>query len=245
MTLEKINVAITTVWRPENYLASTLDSLFAEYPACSDPPVSLVVGSPQTEHLARYRSLPRVKIIEMGTHAWSWIKSSDLRHKVNWNYHRCLTQCETGERGSLILEDDVKFATGWRKRLDTTLTALEARYGSAFVLTIYDPYGWHPKESCLYAEYPLKPFAGAQGLYYPAQVRQGYAAFLKRHGVVANKDHCDYLLRDYLTQENIPLFAAVPSLIQHMGRNTTGVGLWHEAPRFVEDVTAEPVEPCQ
>ena len=245
MTLENINVAITTVWRPENYVASTLDSLFSEYPAYGDPPVSLVVGSPQTEHLACYRSLPGVKVVEMGTHTWSWIENNDVRHKVTWNYHRCLTQCEMGERGSLILEDDVKFAKGWRTRLDTTLVALEAEFVAAFVLTIYDPYGWRPKGNLLYTKYPLERFVGAQGLYYPAQVRQGYAKFLKRHGVVANKDHCDYLLRDYLIQENLPLFATVPSLIQHRGRNTTGVGTWHEAPGFVEDVTAEPIELCQ
>jgi len=245
MTLENINVAITTVRRPENYIEATLDSLFAEYPACGDPPVSLVVGSPQTEHLNRYRSLPGVELVEMGPHAWSWIKSNDVRHRVTWNYHRCLTQCEAGERGSLVFEDDVKFAIGWRKRLDIILTALEAKFGSAFVLTVYDPYGWYPEESCLYAEYPRERFAGAQGLYYPAQMRQGYAKFLKRYGVVANKDHCDYLLRDYLLQENIPLFAASPSLIQHLGRNTTGVGSWHEAPGFIEDVTAEPIGQCQ
>lgn len=242
MTLENINLAVTTVWREENYLDATLKSLSTECSTHDDPPVNLVVGSPQAEHLTRYRSLPGIIVDEMGLHTWSWIKNNDVRHRATWNYYRCLTQCGAGERGSLVLEDDVKFACGWRRRLDVTLVALEAKFGSEFVLTIYDPYSWEPKESPLYAEYPRQFFAGTQGVYYPASVRQGYAKYLRWHGVIGNKDHYDYLLRDYLIQEDIPLFAAAPSLIQHMGRNTTGVGAWHEAPGFIEDVTAEPLE---
>jgi hypothetical protein len=242
MTLENINLAVSTVWRKENYLDATLSSLFAEYPPSREQPISLVVGSPKTEHLAGYLSLPGMTLVEMGAHAWTWIENTDVRNRATWNYYRCLTQCRLGRRGSLIIEDDVKFARGWRQRLDTTLAALEAKYGAAFVLTLYDGYGWYPKESCLYADYPLPPFAGTQGVYYPAGVREGYAKYLRRHGVMANRNHYDYLLRDYLFQEKVPLFAAAPSLIQHMGKTTTGVGSWHEAPGFKEDVTQEPVQ---
>jgi hypothetical protein len=175
----------------------------------------------------------------MGSHTWSWIKNNGLRHRATWNYHRCLTQCITGERGSLVLEDDVKFARGWRVRLDMTLTALEYRYGPKFVLTIYDPWNCTPTESYLYAEYPRNDFTGTQGVYYPAQVRQEFAKYLKVKGVIGNKNHYDFLLRDFLVQEGIPLFTTVPSLIQHMGRKTTGLGVWHQAPGFIEDVTME------
>jgi len=242
MTLENINLAVSTVWRKESYLDATLSSLFAEYPPSREQPISLVVGSPRTEHLACYRSLPGMTIVEMGVHAWSWIENTDVRNRATWNYYRCLTQCSLGKRGSLIIEDDVKFARGWRQRLEITLAALEAKCGAEFVLTIYDSYAWYPTESCLYADYPLPRFFGTQGVYYPAGVREGYAKYLRRHGVMANRDHYDYLLRDYLFQEKVPLFAAAPSLVQHMGRTTTGVGSWHEARRFLEDVTQEPVQ---
>lgn len=121
-----------------------------------------------------------------------------------------------------------------------TLAALESRLGSKFVLTIYDLHNWQPKENRLYAEYPREKFTGTQGVYYPAKVRQDFAKYLKVKGVIANKNHYDFLLRDYLLQEDIPLFATSPSLIQHMGRNTTGLGVWHQAPGFSEDVTSEP-----
>ena len=242
MTLEKINLVISTVWREEGYLDATLTSLSSEYPIRRDQPVFLVVGSPVTTHLDGYRSQPGIVVVEMGQHAWGWIKNNSLRQRATWNYYRCLTQCTGGERGTLILEDDVRFACGWRSRLDKTLAVLESRFGSRFVLTIYDPYGWQPKGSYLHAEYPRERFTGTQGVYYPAKMRQGFAQYLKVKGVIGNKNHYDFLLRDHLIQEDIPLFATSPSLIQHMGRNTTGLGVWHEAPGFVEDVTVEPIE---
>ena len=240
MLLDKINLVITTVLRDDKYLDETLTSLSSEYPICRDQPVFLVVGSPNTTYLDCYRSRPGIVIVEMGPNAWAWIKNNNLRHRATWNYHRCLTQCTGGERGTLILEDDVRFARGWRLRLEKILIGLESRFGSKFVLTIYDPYDWQPKESRLYAEYPRARFTGTQGVYYPSEIRQGFAKYLRVTGVIANKNHYDLLLRDYLVQEDLPLFATSPSLLQHMGKNTTGLGSWHQAPGFIENVTAEP-----
>lgn len=239
--LDKINLVITTVWREESYLEATLDSLSAEYPIHAENPVSLVVGSPRTEHLVHHSLRPGITIVEMGTHAWSWIKNNGVRHRATWNYHRCLTQCIPGQRGSLVLEDDVKFARGWRLRLDMTIATLENHYGPKFVLTIYDPWNCTPRGSSLYAEYTRNNFTGTQGVYYPSEIRQDFAKYLRKNGVITNKDHYDFLLRDYLVEKDVPLFATSPSLIQHMGRNTTGLGVWHEAPGFIEDVTAEPI----
>ena len=241
MTLNSLNLVISTVWREESYLHATLESLSSEYPIHKDQPVCLVVGSPVTTHLSCLRSHPGVAVVEMGPHAWSWIKNNNVRHRATWNYHRCLTQCAGGERGTLILEDDIRFARGWRLRLDLTLAALENRFSSEFVLTLYDPWNWTRKENPLYIEYPREQFTGTQGVYYPSAVRQDFAKYLRIKGVIGNKDHYDYLLRDYLIQEDIPLFATSPSLIQHMGRNTTGLGVWHQAAGFIEDVTVEPV----
>ncbi len=241
MTLNKINLVITTVCREEKYLDATLTSLSSEYLIRRDQPVFLVVGSPVTSYLDCYRAQPGIVVVEMGPHAWAWIKNNNMRQRATWNYYRCLTQCDGDEEGTLILEDDVRFACGWWARLDRTLGILESRFSSRFVLTLYNPYGWKPKEHLLYAEYPRARFTGTQGVYYPAKMRQGFAKYLKVKGVIGNKDHYDYLLRDYLIQEDIPLFATSPSLIQHMGRNTTGLGIWHQAPGFIEDVTAEPL----
>lgn len=244
MTLNKINLAIPTVWRERDYLAATLDSLLVEYPQNVQQPIYLVVGSPVTTHVDRYKSQPGISVVEMGPNTWSWIKDRYTHHRATWNYYRCLTQPIAGTRGTLILEDDVRFARGWSARLEATLAALEGKHGSSFVLAVYA--AWfsalkvrHPGQ--IYVEYPPRHFCGTQGIYYPVGVRQGFARYLKVHGVVANEDHYDKILRRYLIESDIPLFATTPCLIQHMGKTSAIETPWHESKDFMEDVTAEPV----
>lgn len=244
MPLNKINLAISTIWREKDYLDATLSSLAIEYPRSSQQPVCLVVGSPVTTHLDCYQSQPGVSIIEMGPTTWAWIKDRYTHHRATWNYYRCLTQPVAGARGTLVLEDDVRFARGWCARLDATLVALEERYDSNFVLAVYA--AWFSalkirRPGQLYVEYPWGMFCGTQGIYYPADVRQGFAKYLKVHGVVANEDHYDKILRRYLIQSGTPLFATTPCLIQHMGKTSAIETPWHESADFMEDVTAEPL----
>jgi hypothetical protein len=242
MTLDKINLVISTVCREENYLAATLDSLSSEYPIRNNQIVSLIVGSPVTTHLDHYRLSPGINVVEMGPNTWSWIKDRPTLHRATWNYYRCLTYPIAGGRGTLVLEDDIRFAHGWRARLDCTLKVLEEKYSSTFVLALYAPLLSARKErrpGQLYVEYPYNTFIGAQGIYYPAEVRLRFARYLKVHGVVANETHYDLLLRDYLARSSVPLLATSPCLIQHIGKASVIQNFWHESSDFVEDVTAE------
>jgi len=248
MMLNNINLVISTVWREGNYLGATMDNLLLEYPICGDQILCLVAGSPVTTHLEQYRPRPGISIVEMGPHTWAWIKNNITLHRATWNYYRCLTYPPAGQRGTLILEDDVRFARGWQARLDTTLVALEEQYGSDFILALYAP--WFSvmegiRRGQLYVEYPYNKFFGTQGIYYPAKIRQGFARFLRVHGVKANKNHYDILLQQYLREANTPIFATAPCLIQHMGKTSAIETPWHESADFMEDVTAESLEQAE
>ncbi len=234
--LAGIDITFSTVYRPEDYLAATLESFSAETPISKGNPITLVVGSPSTEHVARYRARPGIEIVEMGPSVWGWIQNNELRHRATWNYYRCLTRPGAGKRGSLVLEDDVDFALGWRARLDATIALLEQRRGADFVLSVYDPVGWRSETEALYADYEPKRFYGTQAVYFTAKTRQEYARYLKRRGVVGNEGHYDQLLRDYSLDTGQPIFACTPSLVQHVGRTTTGLGPFHRAPNFESDV---------
>lgn len=238
MLLDGISIAISTISREDNYLPLTLESLAREQQVDAIHPLSLMVGSPETEYLDHLRSRPGINVVEMGPNTWSWIKLSKVYYRATWNYYRCLTQCAEGARGTLVFEDDVHFARGWRERLEHTLTILEDRHGDDFALALYSPlkFGWDG--TSLYAEYPLKDFLGTQAVYYTAKTREGFATYLKKYGLVANANPYDYILRDYLLQEGLPLFVTTPTLVQHMGKRSTGLGHWHDSPDFVEDVTA-------
>lgn len=245
--LSNVDLIISTIHREENYLEATLRSLFSTLPVGVEHTVSLVAGSPETGYLASYKSQPEITVVGMGSNTWSWIKGRPLTQRASWNYYRCLTHNAAGKRDILILEDDVRFARGWWSRLSAILADLLELHGSNFVLTIYSPWDlvlqqhWGER---FYAEYPLGKFYGTQGVYYTAVTRQGFAEYLKLHGLVANEKGYDYLLRDYLSDAGIPLFASTPSLIQHMGVKSTGLGTWHDAPGFIEDLGSEPQNGC-
>lgn len=242
--LNEINIAVSTVWREVNYLDTMLDSLTVEHPISAERPISLVVGSPVSGYVERYRSVPGISIIEMGPNTWSWIKNNSLAHRATWNYYRCLTQPTAGTRGTLILEDDIRFARGWRTRLSTTIADLEEHHGPDFVLALYSSHGpaWfsmlgRSTSKQLYADYPPEKFFGTQGMYYTTKSRQGFAKYLKTNGVIAHKTHYDFLLGKYLSHAGLPLFATVPSIIQHIGESSAIENPWHDSPEFVEDVT--------
>jgi hypothetical protein len=240
--LNDIDVIISTVWREENYLKATLNSLFAEQAVAPEQQVCLVAGSPITTHLDCYRSNPGVTVLEMGANTWSWIKNSPVILRSSWNYYRCLNHDATTERGRLVLEDDVRFARGWQLRLHATLASLQELHRSGFILAIYSPWDLVLQEhrgNRFYAEYPPERFYGTQGVYYTAAARRGFAKYLKTHGLVANEKQYDLLLKDYLILSGLPLFATTPSLIQHIGKKSISQGTWNEAPGFVEDLGLE------
>jgi len=240
--MDEINIVVSTTWREEDYLGSTLASLSVERPINAEQPICLVNGSLVTTHLDQYRPLPGVSVVEMGSNTWSWIKNRVVMQRSSWNYYRCLTHDAADERGKLILEDDVRFARGWRPRLNTILADLQKLHGLGFVLAIYAPCDivlQRHRGERFYAEYPAKMFYGTQGIYYTAATRRGFAAYLKVHGLVANERQYDLLLNDYLQQSEWPLFAATPSLIQHTGKKSMSQGAGNEAPGFVEDLEAE------
>ncbi|BDI30817.1 hypothetical protein CCAX7_28680 [Capsulimonas corticalis] len=243
MTFDKINLAISTIWREENYLDATLRSLSREYPISRERSVSLVVGSPVTLHLDHLRPMPGITVVEMGPTVWSWIKNNAVRHRATWNYYRCLNEPIGGKRGTLLLEDDIRFAHGWQARLLDTLSVLEDRYGDNFAVSLYCPQSF-ALAGCahgeLFVSYPYDKFYGTQAMYYTAKMRHGFRTYLRKHGLARNDAPYDILLRYYLTQEGLPLFATSPSLVQHMGKQSTGLGGWYESPSFMEDVTALP-----
>lgn len=239
MLLESINIVVCTVWREENYLESTLRGLLHDYHINTNQPVCLVVGSPEVEHLETYRSLPGISVVEMGSNTWAWIKNRPAFHRASWNYYRCLTYPMAGARGTLVLEDDIIFARGWCARLDATLKHLEEQYSSNFVLSLYEAiFAMHKGEQCnrFFIEYPHEDFFGIQGIYYPAAIREDFAKYLKIHGLAGNKTYHDFLLREYLSQCGIPLFATAPCLIQHIGKTSVIKSMWHESSNFMENI---------
>lgn len=231
--MRNIDISIMTISRPENYLRDTLNSLNLENSKDGFISVNLVVGSTQLEYLEEWRD--KHTIVDFKEEEWDYIKEKDIRHRLSWNYQRCLSLNIKNNQGVLIFEDDVKFARGWKKRLEKTLNAIEVSHGDNYVLALYAAYSFFKyRTGGLFENYNIPGFYGLQGMYYPERHRKGWSEYLMDFGVRSYHTPADLLLKEYLSKNSVSLLATTPSLVQHMGRNTTGVGSWHQAPAFMD-----------
>jgi hypothetical protein len=232
--MRTIDFAIMTVARPTDYIHDLIDSLR------SDLPVRLIAGSPDYDYLGRYRGNPFREIIEVPAKGWEHFHNRRVHHRACWNYWRCLTlgPRTPSSEGLLIFEDDVIPARGWEGRFYETVAQIEAACKGPFVLALYSPIKLPtaPDSQTYYVPYPTSRFYGTQAMYYPEEVRAGFAAFMKLYGVNTMRHPYDILLRTYLLNTGIPLFAAKPCLVQHVGEISTGLGKFHKTMQFHSEV---------
>jgi hypothetical protein len=230
-----IDFAIMTVARPTVYIHELIASLRP------DLPLRLIVGAPAYGYLERYRSNPLREIIEVGAEEWAHFQHRRVHHRACWNYWRSLTlgprtpSC----RGLVVFEDDVIPARGWENRFHETVNQIKEVHKGPFVLALYTAVNLPspPHARIYYVGYPVPVFFGTQAMYYPEEVRAGFADYLKRHGVDSMRLPYDVLLRNYLWKERIRLLAAIPCLFQHVGEIGTGLGNFHKTGQFLSDVT--------
>jgi hypothetical protein len=230
--MRAIDIAISTVWRPEAYLEGTLESLG------SGVRLRLVAGTPVDSHLVAYHGNDNYEIVDAPQDEWDTIRDKAIWHRASWNYWRCLVCSSSHANGVILFEDDIKVAVHWRERLERTIEAIETSYGQDYVLAMYSPYSCDGyKRGLLFEHYRARGFFGTQGMYYPEKIRVNFASYLYSHGVLAYKKPYDWLLRDYVSDAGIQLLSTTPSLVQHTGISTTGLGgIFHQAPSFLDEV---------
>jgi hypothetical protein len=230
-----IDFAIMTVARPTVYIHELIASLRP------DLPIRLIVGGPACGYLERYRSNPFIEIIEVGAEEWAHFQNRRIHHRACWNYWRSLTlgPRTPSRRGLVVFEDDVIPARGWESRFHDTVKEIEDVHKGPFVLALYNAIDISPPPGAqaYYVRYLLPFFYGTQAMYYPEEVRVGFADYLKGNGVDSMRLPYDLLLKEYLWKEGILLFATFPCLFQHVGEVSTGLGFFHKSRQFRGDVT--------
>jgi hypothetical protein len=216
-----INFVISTVDRPKKYIHKLLSELRCDHP------VRLIVGSPHYTYLEQYANNPLIEIVGVDSAEWKEIKNSSVIHRALWNYWRCLVYGgKTGQRGLVVLEDDVIPAIGWETRLYDTIDQIEEQYGGEYVLALFTYFtklGTPVAKDIYYNRYPAYAFGGTPAMYYPESIRLAFAEYLKKEGVDSFRLAYDWLLREYMMATGIPCFATAPSLFQHIGKVTTGL----------------------
>lgn len=227
----RIDYAISTVDRSTQYIHQTLEYLGKGFRA------NLVVGSPESSYLDRYRG--HHGIIETPVSEWDKIKDADVGQRAAWNYLRCLTMVSSEDsKGILILEDDVKPMNNWQDRFSRTLKEAEEKLGDGFILSLYCPHSL-PMHIALAgghcAGYPAQAFYGTQAMYFPNTVRILVSEAIKTYSVDSFKMPYDISIKVLAHALKIPMVASIPSIFQHVGYSTSGLGNFHSAPNFYEE----------
>lgn len=229
--LPVIDFAVTTVARPGDYIHRLIGCLRA------DLGLRLVVGAPECEYLERYRNHPFIEVIEVPPQEWERFREYPIRQRAAWNYWRTLTLGihRPYRQGLVIFEDDVVPATNWEDRLHRIIEQIELEQSGPYILSLYTARKLQaPQDGKYFVAYPPESFFGTQALYYPEPAREGFAKYLKRRGVDSFRGRpYDFLLRDYARREGIPMFVALPCLVEHIGEISTGLAqFFHTARQF-------------
>jgi hypothetical protein len=227
-----MNAAVITVRREPEYVFRSLLSLATSggYPG----PVHLFVGSDDDSYLAALAQNPRYVLHTMPSDEYAKIAGTSVTQKFNYNYWRALDYFAARGQGVCLCEDDVLYVEGFWNRLGAAVHEV-GRDFDEYVLALYATGDFAADETLRrgrhYASYPAHMFFGTQGMYFPPSTVRGQADYLRRRGVDRVEDPADLLIRD-LCIERQYLYVAASSLVQHIGRVSTGLGHFHSSPTF-------------
>jgi len=202
-------VVICTSPRPENYIYRAISSMREQIA------LHFFVSGNNASYLDRYKGNPNVTITTVPTN------SEKILFKQFTNYTCCLNGGYIeGEKGIFVIEDDIKFAKGWKLRLDGIISELELKYGDKFAISLFTALPIC-KDNELPSSYYLPlvevdKFIGTQGMYYPDFVRRGILKHFERYNELNVKNY-DAIVKDYLVENRIPLFITIPCLVNHTG----------------------------
>ena len=211
----------------KNYIYQTIDSL--EKNSTEKLFIKLVVGSPETEYLEKYKI--KYTVIPFPTNKWNFIKLNSVRYRAIFNYYRCLGLYSSD---ALIFEDDINFTDNWLVKLNNIVKDIENQGIRKYILSLYSPY----QETSLFEkDYGFLGsflFYGTQGMYYPSTIKKDLYEYIYQEGVLKNSAPYDELVAQYAAKNKIPIIDCKKSLVQHIAPDdSTGLCIKpHTSPTF-------------
>ncbi len=237
VTALPFKIVISTTHREPCFLHQTLASLFMAGSGVQGiAPVHLMVGSLEDAYLENYAHHGAVQAHLLGKREWQRIATASVHRRCCYNYARCLALPPGESRGLLICEDDIVFQEGFFETLTATIAEIELARGAVpFVLALYACYDFRSQPAhpggLLYAAYEARGFYGTQCVYYSRPLLPDLAALMFREGFELATAPSDLLVKQYCLDKEI-LFATRVSLVQHIGKTTTGLGKFHASSTF-------------
>jgi len=154
------------------------------------------------------------------------IERMPVHQRACHNYWRALAIASPDIKGVLVCEDDIVFREGWIGMLIQAVTEMEAVGIKSYLLAAYSAYDHeHPclRRGLFYSSYLAHDFFGTQAVYYPRNEIIPIRDLLWEHGVEVFEEPYDLLIKRRAIDEQ-HLYATRVSLVQHIGRASTGLG---------------------
>jgi len=227
-----VKLAILTTAREPSYLRQTIASVLA-----SDWPEDIVVSvDPPSRHALReLEHHTRIRVDVWDAEGWARVADSRVHRKATANYCRCLDIVGRDPEGGIILEDDVVVRDDFYSETRNLRTrARDMRGDDDYAVLLYsarDPERIHcaGTASVMFAGL----FFGTQGMYWTAEAAGRVGPYLFDNGVVPNQSVYDLLINQYgRNHGGFVLVLPEESVVQHVGRSTTGMGSFHSSPTF-------------
>lgn len=211
-------VTIVSCAREPSYLAETLRGF-------TDPEIEVEIFYQSKEHPGEIPalqeqyafSIPRVYLTE---------KMYD-KAQLNGQYNYAETLLNT--KDGLILEDDVQVS----KNFVSYLKEIERLIpDERSIVTLYSRKQWRDSGKLELIKLAPSHFRNTQAMFYPVPVARAFGQHILDHFGTEPYDHA---VGTFCRLNGVKLFAASYSLVQHIGRVTTGLGYHHQSKNFADD----------
>ncbi len=149
----------------------------------------------------------------------------DVQLNGQYNYAQTLLHTKDG----LILEDDVKVSDKFMRHLSEVEKLIPDEKS---IVSLYSMKHWNNSGKIELIKLAVSHFRNTQAMLYPVPVARAFGRHILRHFGAEPYDHA---LRTFCHLHGVKLFAVNYSLVQHIGKVTTGLGYHHQARNFIDD----------
>jgi hypothetical protein len=209
-----MNLVITTCSRPTAYLGQTLGSMYLADPKAHEFKLHFFIDGENRAAAKNFLHNGKPKFVVNADRDRGELQYPP-NQRVTRNFAHALKSFPLDEE-LLIAEDDLLFRDEWVAEMRKCIDAAQSR-SDRYVLSLYCP--WELRGHPIVAlDARAAPFYGNLMLYIPSTVRHELADYMVNRAVELPGD---LLVRDWGWSTNTPIFASVPSLVQHAGHESS------------------------
>ncbi|MDZ4846202.1 MAG: hypothetical protein SH857_11705 [Chitinophagales bacterium] len=149
----------------------------------------------------------------------------DVQLNGQYNYAETLLHTKDG----LIFEDDVQVSKNFMQHL---LEVEKLIPDEKSIVTLYSMKPWSNSGKFELIKLAASHFRNTQAMLFPVSLARAFGKHILDYFGAEPYDHA---LRTFCRMHGIKLFATNYSLVQHIGKVTTGLGYHHQSRNFADD----------